>query len=104
MLPAQSSNLASREGRINTNTSWSFSAQEIDLLARLVHSEAAGEPYMGQVAVAATVLNRIKSPLYPNTLWGVVYQVTNGHYQYSPVLDGRINLTAGTAYDAAMMP
>lgn len=105
LLPEQSSlkplssNLASREGR--TTTSWSFSAKEIDLLARLVHSESAGEPYIGQVAVAATVLNRIESHLYPNTLSGVIYQVTNGHYQYSPVLDGRINQPAGeTAYNA----
>lgn len=105
LLPEQSSlkplssNLASREGR--TATSWGFSAKEIDLFARLVHSESAGEPYIGQVAVAATVLNRIESHLYPNTLGGVVYQVTNGCYQYSPVLDGRINQPAGkTAYNA----
>ncbi len=99
-LPAQSSNLASRAGRTSTS-SWGLSSQEIDLLARLVHSESAGEPYTGQVAVAATVLNRMESPLYPNTLSGVIYQVTNGHYQYSPVLDGRINSPAGTtAYDA----
>lgn len=79
----------------------SYSQQEIDLLARLVYSEAAGEPYVGQVAVAASVLNRIKSPIYPNTLNGVVYQVSYGYYQYSPVLDGRINLPANqTAYDA----
>ncbi|NLX90052.1 MAG: LysM peptidoglycan-binding domain-containing protein [Firmicutes bacterium] len=105
VLPKQSSqkplssNLASRGGR--TATSWGFSAQEIDLLARLVHSESAGEPYIGQVAVAATVLNRLESHLYPNTLSGVINQVINGYYQYSPVLDGRINLPAGeTAYNA----
>lgn len=96
---AQSGNLASREGR--PTPLWNFSAQEIDLFARLVHSESAGEPYIGQVAVAATILNRIKSPLYPDTLGGVIYQVVNGYYQYSPVLDGRINIPAGkTAYDA----
>ncbi len=78
-----------------------FTQQEIDLLARLVHSEAAGEPYVGQVAVAASVLNRIRSPIYPNTVRGVVYQVAYGYYQYSPVLDGRINLPANrTAYQA----
>ncbi len=78
-----------------------FSQQEIDLLARLVHSEAAGEPYVGQVAVAASVLNRINSSIYPNTLTGVVYQVAYGYYQYSPVLDGRINLPANqNAYRA----
>lgn len=78
---------ASRGGR-------TFSASELDLFARIVHAEAAGEPYVGQVAVAATILNRIDSSRFPNTLSGVVYQVVNGYYQYSPVLDGRINLPA----------
>lgn len=71
-----------------------FTAAELDLFARLVHAEAAGEPFEGQVAVAASVLNRIRSPLFPNTLSAVIHQVVNGHYQYSPVLDGRINLPA----------
>ncbi len=71
-----------------------LTAAELDLFARLVHAEAAGEPFEGQVAVAASVLNRVRSPLYPNTLSAVINQVVNGHYQYSPVLDGRINLPA----------
>jgi N-acetylmuramoyl-L-alanine amidase len=71
-----------------------FSAAELDLFARLVHAESAGEPYVGQVAVAATVLNRVDSPRYPNTLTAVIYHVESGFYQYSPVLDGRINLPA----------
>ncbi|HHU30156.1 MAG: LysM peptidoglycan-binding domain-containing protein [Bacillota bacterium] len=81
----------------------SVSAAELDLLAQLVEAEAGGEPYRGQVAVAASVLNRIKSPLYPNSITAVIYQVVNGHYQYSPVLDGRINIAAGeSAYRAAL--
>ncbi len=93
---SSSTAMASRGGR-----NYAFSPSEIDLFARLVHSEAAGEPYIGQVAVAATVLNRINSPRYPNTLTGVIYQVSNGFYQYSPVLDGRINLPANqSAYNA----
>lgn len=89
--------LPSRGGRDYS----SYSQGEIDLLARLVHSEASGEPYIGQVAVAASILNRVSSSLYPNSLTGVIYQVTNGHYQYSPVLDGRINQPANrTAYQA----
>ena len=77
------------------------SQKEIDLFARLVHSEAAGESYTGQVAVAASILNRVASPRYPNTLPEVIYQVSNGCYQYSPVLDGRINKPASkSAYQA----
>ena len=79
--------IASRAGR-------NFSAAELDLFARLVYAEAAGESFEGQVAVAASVLNRVDSPLFPNTLTAVIFQVVSGFYQYSPVLDGRINLPA----------
>lgn len=71
-----------------------LSSADMELFARLVHSEAAGEPYVGQVAVAASVLNRVKDSRYPNTVRAVILQVVNGYYQYSPVLDGRINLPA----------
>ncbi len=71
-----------------------FSAKDIDLLARLVQAEAGGEPYPGKVAVAATVLNRVESPRYPNTIPGVIYQVSYG-YQYCPVRNGTINRPAG---------
>ncbi len=68
------------------------------LLAQLVHGEARGEPYKGQVAVAAVVLNRVKSSSFPNTIPGVIYQ--NG--AFSVVADGQINLTPSeTAIKAA---
>ncbi len=79
---------------IPARSSAAFSAAELDLLARLVHSESEGEPFQGQVAVAASVLNRMRSSLYPNTVTAVINQVVNGFYQYSPVLDGRINRPA----------
>ncbi|MGI6038448.1 MAG: cell wall hydrolase [Limnochordia bacterium] len=83
-----------------------YPREELDHLARLVHAEAEGEPYVGKVAVAASVLHRVESPLYPSTLKGVIYQVTDGrYYQYSPVLDGRIKNPASkeawqAVYDA----
>lgn len=91
----------------NPGVGISLTASERDLFARLVTAEAAGEPYEGLVAVAATVLNRIRDPRYPSTIKGVIYQVTEGrYYQYSPVLDGRINLPpiplAFQAIDAAL--
>lgn len=49
-------------------------SDEINLLARLVAAEAGDEPYVGQVAVAAVVLNRVEHPSFPNTLAGVIYQ------------------------------
>lgn len=59
------------------------------LLARTIHGEARGEPYIGKVAVAAVVLNRTKSPSFPNTAAGVVYQPL----AFTAVADGQINLT-----------
>ena len=60
---------------------------ESELLARIVHAESKGEPYLGQVAVAAVILNRIDSPDFPNTLAGVIYQPG----AFEPVSNGTIN-------------
>ena len=79
-----------------------FSAADLDLFARIVHAEAEGENFEGQVAVAASILNRIRSERYPDTMHGVVYQVESGAYQYSPVLDGRINRPAGESAKQAV--
>ncbi|MDD3334960.1 MAG: spore cortex-lytic enzyme [Eubacteriales bacterium] len=66
-----------------------YNENETYLLARLVHGEARGEPYVGKVAVAAVVLNRVKSPVFPNTISGVIYQAG----AFDAVYDGQINLT-----------
>ena len=47
---------------------------DLNLLARLISAEARGEPYVGQVAVGAVVLNRVDHPSFPNTISGVIYQ------------------------------
>jgi spore germination cell wall hydrolase CwlJ-like protein len=73
-----------------------FSEEEVDLLARLVYAEAKGEPYKGKVAVAASVINRVESPKYPNNVRDVVYQTKFG-YQYCPVRNGQINRKADEA-------
>lgn len=67
---------------------------EKDLLARLVNAEAKGESYAGKVAVATVVLNRVESKDFPNTIKGVVYQISNGHYAFTPVQNGAINQPA----------
>jgi len=82
---------------------FNFTAAELDLFARIVYAEASGEGFAGQVAVAASILNRIRSEVFPNTMSGVVYQVVGGSYQYSPVLDGRINNSAGETAKRAIM-
>ena len=73
----------------NSSTSTTANSSNVNLLARLVHGEARGEPYTGQVAVAAVVLNRVKSSNFPNTISGVIYQ--SG--AFTAVSDGQINLT-----------
>ncbi|WP_422444067.1 spore cortex-lytic enzyme [Thermoanaerobacterium sp. DL9XJH110] len=80
-----------------------FSQRDIELLAKLVYAEARGEPYLGQVAVAATVLNRLKDPRYPDTIPGVIFQVVDGYYQYSPVQNGQIYLTPDETARRAVM-
>ena len=73
-------------------------SSDLYLLAKVVYGEARGEPYLGQVAVAAVVLNRVKSPDFPNTISGVVYQP----WAFTCVNDGQINLTPDqTAINAA---
>ncbi|UNC92738.1 cell wall hydrolase [Candidatus Contubernalis alkaliaceticus] len=86
--------LLSRSGTSNASR---YSASDLDLLARLVRAEAGGESYLGQVAVAATVLNRVKSSQYPNTIRGVIYQVSGGYIQYCPVRNGTINQPANAS-------
>ena len=70
------------------STTASTSDSEIYALARLVHAEARGEPYLGKVAVAAVVLNRVRSASFPNTISGVIYQAG----AFDSVADGQINL------------
>ena len=60
----------------------------IELLARVINGEARGEPYEGQVAVGAVVLNRVDHPSFPNSISGVIYQ----KYAFTCVADGQINL------------
>lgn len=71
---------------------------DLYLLAKLIHSEARGEPYVGQVAVGAVVLNRVKDPGFPNTLEGVIYQP----WAFTALHDGQFSLEPNsTSYQAA---
>ncbi len=82
----------------NQSSSGSYTNSDVMLLARLIYGEARGESYVGQVAVGAVVLNRIKSASFPNTMAGVIYQ----RYAFTAVEDGQINLTPNaTAKKAA---
>ena len=64
-------------------------SSNVNLLAKAIYGEARGEPYTGQVAVGAVIMNRVKNSKFPNTIAGVIYQ--NG--AFDAVSDGQINLT-----------
>lgn len=80
------------------NSGTSTSSNDLNLLTRVIYGEARGEPYAGQVAVGAVVLNRVRNSNFPNTVAGVIYQKG----AFNVVDDGQINLTPNsTAKKAA---
>lgn len=98
-----------RMAELAAQSSWrdisevSFAEGDRYLLANLIYCEAGAEPYEGQVAVGAVVMNRVLSSVYPNTVTGVIYQ--SG--QFSPVASGRLalalaeNRATARCYEAA---
>ena len=73
-------------------------SNDLYLLAKCIHAEARGEPYVGKVAVGAVILNRVASPDFPDSIYGVIYQP----WAFTAVHDGQINLEPEAAsYQAA---
>lgn len=71
---------------------------DLYLLAKCIHAEARGESYIGKVAVGAVILNRVASPEFPNTIYGVIYQP----WAFTCTHDGQIDLEPDRAsYQAA---
>lgn len=64
------------------------SSSDLQLMARAINGEARGEPYEGQVAVGAVILNRVKNSQFPNTIAGVIYEKG----AFTAVADGQINV------------
>ncbi|MBA4537345.1 spore cortex-lytic enzyme [Bacillus aquiflavi] len=82
-----------------TNTPNGFSQNDLRLLANAVHGEARGEPYVGQVAVAAVILNRLNSSTFPNTVSGVIFEPG----AFTAVADGQIWLTPNETSQKAVL-
>lgn len=84
------------------NTPKGFSQNDMKLLANAVYGEARGEPYIGQIAIAAVILNRVKSPSFPNSISGVIFEPG----AFTAVSDGQIwlqpNETAKKAVQDAL--
>jgi N-acetylmuramoyl-L-alanine amidase len=64
------------------------SMEDLQWLAKMIHSEGRGESIEGQVAVGAVIMNRVKSPLFPNNIKDVLFEVSNGYYQFTPAETG----------------
>ena len=86
------------QGASNSSGANGYTSSEVYLLAKTIYAEGRGEPYVGQVAIGAVIMNRIRSNQFPNTISGVVYQ----RGAFTAVDDGQINLTPNeTAMKAA---
>ncbi len=82
----------------NPSSVGGYSSSDYQLLARLISAEARGEPYIGQVAVGAVVLNRVEHPSFPNSISGVIYQKN----AFTCINDGQFDKpVADSAYSAA---
>ncbi|MDR0963700.1 MAG: cell wall hydrolase [Clostridium sp.] len=84
----KAASLAAAQGAWRDISDITFEEGDRKLLANLIYCEAGGEPYIGQVAVGAVVINRMRSARYPSTMTGVIYQRS----QFSPVGSGRLQL------------
>ena len=73
---------------ISEASSGGGNTSDVQLLARAINGEARGEPYEGQVAVGAVILNRVRDSRFPNTIAGVIYQPG----AFTAVSDGQINV------------
>jgi N-acetylmuramoyl-L-alanine amidase len=83
-----------------TQATGTTSSNDLHLLAKAVYGEARGEPFEGQVAIAAVILNRVRSPLFPNTVAGVIFEPL----AFTAVADGQFYLAPnGDAYRAAQL-
>ncbi len=78
---------------IYTSTKGVSSSDDVMLLSRIIYAEAKGEPYIGKVAVGSVILNRVESPIFPNSLSGVLFQprafqsVSNGTIWNEPDME-----------------
>ncbi len=92
-------NTGNTESNTAVNVPQGYSQNDIQLMANAVYGEARGEPYVGQVAVAAVILNRVESSTFPNTVSGVIFEPR----AFTAVADGQIWLTPNeTAKEAVL--
>ena len=81
-----------------SSSNGNYNSSDLYLMAKAIYAEGRGESYTGQVAIGAVIMNRLRSPDFPNTISGIIYQKG----AFTAVADGQINLEPNqTAYNAA---
>lgn len=95
LIPSAGSSEAANAGKSSNG----ISENDLKLMANAVYGEARGEPYIGQVAVAAVILNRLESEKFPDTVSGVIFQPG----AFTAVADGQIWLTPNKQAKKAVM-
>ena len=90
-IKSQTNSEISISGRYTplTHASKFYRSDEVLWLSKIISAESKGETLIGQIAVGDVIMNRVKSPLYPNTIYGVIFDRKYG-VQFSPILDGSI--------------
>lgn len=83
-------NITSGSGPIESGDS-GYKSDAVYWLSRIINAESGSQPLIGQVAVGTVILNRVESPLFPNTIYDVIFDCRSGVYQFSPVRSGAIH-------------
>ncbi|MCP8616284.1 LysM peptidoglycan-binding domain-containing protein [Salirhabdus salicampi] len=103
-IPSGTSSTPTTSPAPATEQTTDLSQEDIEWLAKMIYSEARGESLEGQIAVGAVIMNRVESPLFPNTVKEVLFEQSNGVYQFTPAKTGSINTANpnGQNMEAAM--
>ncbi|MEH7237702.1 cell wall hydrolase, partial [Bacillus sp. JJ1562] len=88
---------AKPEKSIASEKQSAYNQEEVEWLAKMIYSEARGESLEGQIAVGAVIMNRVKSPLFPNNVKDVLFEKSYGYYQFTPAETGAINTATPNA-------
>lgn len=97
-VAAEAAEVAAQEQQAVNSPVMGASPSDLNLLAAIIHCEAGGEPYEGQVAVGAVILNRVRSGVYPGSISEVIYQPG----QFGPAMTGLLDsvLASGSVYES----
>ena len=87
----ESANVATASGYVKNNVGLTISEEDYYWLIKIVHAEAGNQDEKGRILVANAIINRVKSDVFPNNIKDVIFQVSGGIYQFSPVKNGYIS-------------